>query len=130
MFQKGRKICSLQKKALHLYQIKPQSVLNQKMKKHFSLKLTSFVWMLCMSIVATAQIQPMRKVDFFTDFNEGVANVTRIVCDAQGMMWFATQDELVTIGSGVTIGAGSVVVSDIPDRTVAIGNPCRVIRTL
>ncbi len=36
----------------------------------------------------------------------------------------------VTIGDNVTIGAGSVVVHDIPSSTVAVGNPCRVIKTL
>ncbi len=36
----------------------------------------------------------------------------------------------VTIGDGVTIGAGSVVVSDIPAGTVAVGNPCRVVKTI
>lgn len=36
----------------------------------------------------------------------------------------------VTIGDNTTIGAGSVVVKDIPDRVVAVGNPCRVIRHL
>lgn len=34
----------------------------------------------------------------------------------------------VTIGSNVTIGAGSVVVKDIPDGCVAVGNPCRVVK--
>mgnify|MGYP001622989489 FL=1 len=36
----------------------------------------------------------------------------------------------VTIGSNVVIGGGSVVVKDIPDNCVAVGNPCRVIRTI
>ncbi len=36
----------------------------------------------------------------------------------------------VTIGDNCTIGAGSVVVHDIPSNTLAVGNPCRVIRTL
>lgn len=36
----------------------------------------------------------------------------------------------VTIGNNVVIGAGSVVVKDIPDNCVAVGNPCRVIKTL
>ena len=36
----------------------------------------------------------------------------------------------VRIGSGCVIGAGSVVTHDIPDRSVAAGNPCRVLRTL
>lgn len=36
----------------------------------------------------------------------------------------------VTIGSNVVIGAGSVVTKDIPDWTLAAGNPCRVIRQI
>ena len=35
----------------------------------------------------------------------------------------------VTIGKGAVIGAGSVVTHDIPDNSVAAGNPARVIRT-
>lgn len=34
----------------------------------------------------------------------------------------------VEIGDNVVIGAGSVVTKSIPDNTVAVGNPCRVIR--
>lgn len=36
----------------------------------------------------------------------------------------------VTIGSNVVIGSGSVVTKDIPDNTVAAGNPCKVIRPI
>lgn len=36
----------------------------------------------------------------------------------------------VTIGSNVVIGGGSVVTKDIPDNSVAVGNPCRVIRAI
>lgn len=36
----------------------------------------------------------------------------------------------VTIGNNVTVGAGSVVTEDIPDNTVACGNPCRVKRRM
>ena len=36
----------------------------------------------------------------------------------------------VTIGNNVVIGGGSVVVKDIPDNSVAVGNPCKVIRTI
>lgn len=36
----------------------------------------------------------------------------------------------ITIGDGVTIGAGSVVTKDIESFTVAVGNPARVIRRL
>jgi len=34
----------------------------------------------------------------------------------------------VTIGDRCVIGAGSVVTKDIPPYSVAVGNPCRVIR--
>lgn len=36
----------------------------------------------------------------------------------------------VSIGSNVVIGSGSIVVKDIPDNCVAIGNPCRVLREI
>ncbi|WP_156820262.1 DapH/DapD/GlmU-related protein [Synechococcus sp. PCC 7336] len=36
----------------------------------------------------------------------------------------------VTIGSKSVIGAGSVVTRDIPAKTFAAGNPCRVIRDI
>ena len=36
----------------------------------------------------------------------------------------------VTIGDDVVIGAGSVVVKDIPSHSVAVGNPCHVIRPI
>lgn len=36
----------------------------------------------------------------------------------------------VTIGDNCTIGAGSVVVHDIPANTIAAGNPCRVIKPI
>ena len=36
----------------------------------------------------------------------------------------------VTIGDDCVIGAGSVVVKDIPPHSVAVGNPCKVIRKI
>ena len=34
----------------------------------------------------------------------------------------------VRVGNNVTIGAGSVVVKDIPDNAVVVGNPARIIK--
>ena len=36
----------------------------------------------------------------------------------------------VSIGDGAVIGAGSVVTKDVPARSLAVGNPARVIRSL
>lgn len=36
----------------------------------------------------------------------------------------------VTIGDNCVIGAGSVVVKDIPSNSVAVGNPCKVVKTI
>lgn len=36
----------------------------------------------------------------------------------------------VTIGQGAIIGAGSVVVKDIPAWTIAVGNPCKVVKQI
>ena len=34
----------------------------------------------------------------------------------------------IKIGNNSTIGAGSVVVKDIPDNVIAVGNPCKVVK--
>lgn len=36
----------------------------------------------------------------------------------------------VKIGNNVVVGAGAVVVKDIPDNSVVVGNPAKIIRTL
>lgn len=36
----------------------------------------------------------------------------------------------VTIGNNVVIGGGSVIVKDIPSNSVAVGNPCKVVRAI
>lgn len=36
----------------------------------------------------------------------------------------------VTIGAGTVVGAGSVVVRDLPSGVLAVGNPCRVVRSI
>lgn len=36
----------------------------------------------------------------------------------------------ITIGDNVVVGAGSVVTKDLPDNVVAVGNPCKVLRSI
>ncbi len=36
----------------------------------------------------------------------------------------------VTIGDDAVVGAGSVVTKDVPARTVAVGSPARLVRTI
>jgi acetyltransferase-like isoleucine patch superfamily enzyme len=36
----------------------------------------------------------------------------------------------VTIGEGAAVGAGSVVIADVPPHTLAMGNPARIVREL
>ncbi len=47
-------------------------------------------------------------------------------------VWIGTRALIlpgVTIGAGAVVGAGSVVTTDIPERSVAAGNPARVTKT-
>lgn len=48
-------------------------------------------------------------------------------------VWFGANVQVlpgVTIGSNVVIGSGSIVNKNIPDNVVAVGNPCRVLRSI
>ncbi len=48
-------------------------------------------------------------------------------------VWFGGNVQVlpgVTIGDNVVIGAGSVVVKNIPSNSVAVGNPCKVVKKL
>ena len=48
-------------------------------------------------------------------------------------VWFGANVTVlpgVTIGDNSVIGAGSVVTRDIPAGVVAVGNPCRVLRSI
>jgi virginiamycin A acetyltransferase len=44
-------------------------------------------------------------------------------------VWFgANCTTIANVGEGCVIGSGAVVVKDIPDWSIAVGNPCRVIK--
>lgn len=48
-------------------------------------------------------------------------------------VWIGAQTVVLpglTIGDNTIIGAGSVVTKDIPSNVLAVGNPCRVIRSI
>ena len=61
-------------------------------------------------------------------------NVTRVSNTKIGDNVFVGAGTLilpgVTIGNNVVIGAGSVVTKDIPDNSVAVGNPAQIIKSL
>jgi carbonic anhydrase/acetyltransferase-like protein (isoleucine patch superfamily) len=77
---------------------------------------------------------------YFTDANHGMDARTTIKAQpmnpapllVQAGCWIGAHVTVlagVCIGRGAVIGAGSVVTSDIPPNTVAVGVPARVIRT-
>ncbi len=48
-------------------------------------------------------------------------------------VWFGGNVQVlpgVIIGNNVVIGAGSVVIKDIPDNSVAVGNPCKIVKKI
>lgn len=63
--------------------------------------------------------------------NQGLELAEPIVVEDN--VWFGGHVAVlpgVTIGYGSVIGAGSVVTKDIPPHSLAVGNPCKVIRTI
>lgn len=77
---------------------------------------------------------------FISDENHGLSPLTPNYLDNDLMVKNVTIGDGVWIGEGVkilpgvnigkktVIGAGSVVTNDIPAYTIAVGNPCRVIK--
>jgi acetyltransferase-like isoleucine patch superfamily enzyme len=77
---------------------------------------------------------------YITDQNHGYEDVTRpisqqsqperpvVIGDGSWLGHGAVVLPGVTIGKHVVIGANSVVTKDIPDVSVAVGSPARVIR--
>ena len=60
-------------------------------------------------------------------------SIVRIKCDKNRCISCGKCKQVcpgVHIGDNVVIGAGSVVTKDIPDWSIAAGNPCRVIRKI
>lgn len=70
----------------------------------------------------------------FTDIDVNIkeqGNTTKGV-EIKSNVWIGANSVVldgVTIGTGCVIGAGSVVTKDIPPYSIAVGNPCRVIKT-
>lgn len=63
--------------------------------------------------------------------NTGYEYAYPIICG--NSVWFGAGVQVmpgINIGNNVVIGGGSVVVKDIPDNSLAVGNPCKVIKKL
>lgn len=82
-------------------------------------------------------IHPLRYQDRNSFYNTKTGNITNIEYTAPITIgdncWIASNVTIcggVTIGEGCVIGAGSVVTRDIPPNSLAVGKPCRVIRTI
>jgi acetyltransferase-like isoleucine patch superfamily enzyme len=70
--------------------------------------------------------------DFHTAADHQRVPVSRPVVIQDGA-WIGNRAMIlpgVTIGEGAVVGAGSVVMSDVPARSIAMGNPARVIKKL
>lgn len=70
--------------------------------------------------------------DYHDVYDHRVRPESRPVTIGDGV-WIGTRAIIlpgVTIGEGAVIGAGSVVTRDVPPRTIAAGNPARVLRSL
>ena len=82
-------------------------------------------------------IHPLRFQERNPFFNETTGRVTNIeragFITIEDNCWLGggvTVCPNVHIGEGCVIGAGSVVTRDIPPNSLAVGNPCRVIRPI
>ena len=82
-------------------------------------------------------IHPLRYQERNLFFNEKTGCITNLEYTApitiEDNCWIAANVTIVggvKIGFGSVIGAGSVVTKDIPPHSLAVGNPCRVLRQI
>ena len=76
----------------------------------------------CTFVTATHPTDPIKRKEGYQQFK----NIT-----VGNNVWFGARVTVcpgVSIGDNCVIGAGSVVVKDIPANSVAVGNPCKVIK--
>lgn len=89
------------------------------------------------NVVMATAIHPLCYEDRNAFFNTETGVVTNLEYTApitiEDNCWIAASVTVcggVTIGEGSVIGAGSVVTKDIPPHSLAVGNPCRVLRPI
>lgn len=82
-------------------------------------------------------IHPLRYQERNSFFNEKTGNMTNLEYAAPVVIgdncWICGSVTIcpgVVIGEGSVIGAGSVVTRNIPPHSLAVGNPCRVLRQI
>lgn len=82
-------------------------------------------------------IHPLCFEDRNIFFNEKTGNLTNMEYSKPikigDNVWFGSNVTViggVTIGAGCVIGAGSVVTKNIPENSLAFGNPCKVYRKI
>ncbi len=76
----------------------------------------------CTFVTASHPTDPIQRLEGYQQFK----NIT-----VGNNVWFGASVTVcpgVNIGDNCVIGAGSVVVKDIPANSIAVGNPCKVIR--